>query len=187
MTAASTTDEFELVALCTGNRFRSPIAEAVLRKRLRGLAVRVHSLGVLELGSIPPLPEAVDLAAEFALDITAHRARCLIGRDLSGADLVVGFERDHVVKAVVDSGAPRERTFTLPEVVGYLDGIEPRREGDPLERARGAVAAAQAARVARGTRAAEVPDPIGGSPEDFRRTAVEVRELSVRLAAALFL
>jgi protein-tyrosine phosphatase len=186
MAAAASSDEFELVVLCTGNRFRSPIAEAVLRERSHGLRFRVHSFGVLQLGSIPPLPEAVDLAAEFDLDISAHRARCLIGRDLSGADLVLGFEHDHVVKAIVETGAPRDRTFTLPELVGYVASLEPRQGVGTLDRARQAVAHAQAERVARRARAPEVPDPIGGTQEDFRRAAADVRELSERLADVLF-
>jgi protein-tyrosine phosphatase len=179
--------EFELVVLCTGNLFRSPIAEAVLRERLRGLPVRVHSLGTLDLGAIEALPEALELAAGFGLDLSEHRARCLLGQDLSAADLVVGFERDHVVKAVVEAGAQRECVFTLPELVAYLEELVPQEGSGPIEAARAAIAEVHRLRTERGRRAAEVRDPIGGPAEGFRESARAVRELAERLADALFL
>jgi protein-tyrosine phosphatase len=179
--------EFELVVLCTGNRFRSPIAEAVLRERLRGLPVRVHSLGTVDFGSRAVLPEALELAAGFGIDLSEHRARCLLGHDLSAADLVVGFERDHVVKAVVEAGACRERSFTLPELVGYLEEVVPQDGTGALEAAQAALAAAHRLRTERGLRPPEIPDPIGGPPEGFRESAHTVRDLAERLANALFL
>jgi low molecular weight protein-tyrosine phosphatase len=179
-------DEFELVVLCTGNRFRSPIAEAVLAERLRGLPVRVHSLGTLQLGAIPVLPEALALAEGFGLDLSAHRARCLVGEDLGSADLVVGFERDHVVKAVIEARALRERTFTLPELVAYLDEVGELVGDGTVDRARAVVQQAHELRTASGGQPAELADPIGGTPKGFRGSANEVRALSERLADALF-
>jgi protein-tyrosine phosphatase len=179
--------EFELVLLCTGNRARSPIAEGFLRELVADLPVRVRSLGTLELGAAPALPEAIEAAAAHGLDISAHRARALAGEDLSGADLVVGFEHRHVAAAVVDGGARRDRVFSLPELVELLEQGPAQRLGEPVERATQAIADAHARRsghLAAGR--AELADPLGQDRHFYRDTVERVRELSTRLALGLF-
>jgi protein-tyrosine phosphatase len=179
--------EFELVLLCTGNRARSPIAEGFLRDLLADLPVRVHSLGTLELGGAPALPEAIEAAAGLGLDISEHRARPLAGEDLSGADLVVGFEQRHVAAAVVDGGARRDRVFSLPELVELLEESPSQRFGDPVERARRAIAGAHAQRGGHSVSSrAELADPLGQDRSFYRNTVERVRELSTRLAVGLF-
>jgi protein-tyrosine phosphatase len=185
--SARSRDEFELVLLCTGNRARSPIAEGFLRGLLADLPVRVRSLGTLELGAAPALPEAIEAAAVLGLDISEHRARPLAGEDLSGADLVVGFEQRHVAAAVVDGGARRDRVFSLPELVELLEESPSQRFGDPVERARRAIADAHAQRGGHSVSSrAELADPLGQDPSFYRNTVERVRELSTRLAVGLF-
>ncbi len=178
---------FEIVVICTGNRVRSPAAEGFLRALLGTLPVSVSSAGVLELGEdVPALPEAIDTAAALGLDLSAHRAQCVLRRDLRGADLVIGFERRHVATAVVDAHAHRERTFTMGELVTLLEraGRPPGR--DPVERARQAVAAADALRSGSDEPPPELADPLGGPPELYRSTLGRVRDLSERVATGLF-
>ena len=175
--------EFELILLCTGNRVRSPIAEAFLRELLTDLPVRLRSLGTLELGAAPPLLEAIEAASAHGLDIAGHRARPLEGEDLSDADLVVGFEQRHVAAAVVDGGAHRDRTFTLPELVELLEQSVPETFGEPVERAREALAYAAARRS---EQPAELADPLGRDQNFYRETVERLRDLSGRLAVGLF-
>jgi protein-tyrosine phosphatase len=178
---------FELILLCTGNRARSPIAEGFLRDLLAELPVQVRSLGTLELGAAPALPEAIEAAAVLGLDISEHRARGLAGEDLSGADLVVGFEQHHVAAAVVDGGARRDRVFSLPELVELLEESAPPSSGEPVERARQAIADAHARRSGHaGAGVAELADPLGQDRSFYRNTVERVRELSTRLAVGLF-
>jgi protein-tyrosine-phosphatase len=184
--AARRSPDFELVVVCTGNRVRSPVAEGFLRVLLEGLPVRVSSAGVLDLGPVPALPETIETAAALGLDLSAHRACCVVGRDLSNADLVVGFEQRHVATAVVDAKAPRERTFTLVEIVDLLERVLPATAAEPAERARQAVARADALRQGRGEAAPEIPDPLGSSLDVYRTTIDRVRDLSERLAVRLF-
>jgi protein-tyrosine phosphatase len=178
--------DFELVVVCTGNRVRSPVAEGFLRVLLAGLPVHISSAGVLDLGPVPALPETIETAAALGLDLSAHRAGCVVGRDLSGADLVVGFEQRHVATAVVDAQAPRERSFTLVEIVDLLERVLPATAEEPAERACQAVARADALRQGRQDPVPEIPDPLGGSVEVYRTTISRVRDLSERLAVRLF-
>lgn len=181
-------DPFQIVVICTGNRFRSPIAEQLLRLRLDGQPVEVSSAGTLDLGAVPALPEALDLAPELGIDLLQHRTRHVASRPLGDADLVVGFERKHLAAAVVDGGARRERTFTLPELAALLRAADAPAGVDPRERARALVASADDVRNRVRTDAppAEVADPLGKTREQFRATAAAVGELVDQVASRLF-
>lgn len=177
---------FDVVFICTGNRFRSAIAEALLTQLTEGLPVRASSAGTLDLGPAAVLPEALELAPALGIDLTAHRARCIRDVDFRDADLVLGFELIHLATAVVDCGAPRDRSFTLPELVALLPAsASAAADGDLVAHAREAVRGAHERRDSDGRRL-ELADPLGGSPELFRQTAAEIRVLTERLAAALF-
>src|SRR5260370_35194141 len=65
-----------IVVLCTANVCRSPMAAALLARRLSGLGVaaRVRSAGMLRSGD-PPLPEGISAMAWYGVDITGHRSR----------------------------------------------------------------------------------------------------------------
>jgi protein-tyrosine phosphatase len=178
-------NEFELVFVCTGNIFRSAIAEAVFRERTRGLPVRVSSAGTLDLGSAPAHEEALSLSEGLGVDLSAHRSRCFVDVDLRGADLVVGFERMHVARAVVDAGVDRGKAFTLPELTELLRSAAPPEADEPVERARGLVRAAAALRSADDA-LPEIADPIGGSSAVFAGTADHVAALARELAQELF-
>jgi len=102
---------FGVAFVCTGNRFRSVIAEAAFRSAAEGMPVRVVSYGTLELGPAEPLPAAVREAHALGLDISTHVARSLTDADLTQTSLVLGFELRHAVAAVVVAGARLERVF----------------------------------------------------------------------------
>jgi low molecular weight protein-tyrosine phosphatase len=181
-------DPFRIVFVCTGNRFRSPLAEALVRRAVDGLGVEVGSFGTLDLGPAAPLPEAIEEGDRLGVDLRGHRARPLAGSDLGAADLVVGFERQHVAAAVVDARAPRERTFTLPELVHNLRLFRAPAGHDALTRARLGVALAHGARPPTSMlpAAAEIADPLGRSRRTQRAVADRVDELTTPLVSQLF-
>src|SRR6266568_197965 len=121
MTLESASGTFAVAFVCTGNRFRSVIAEATFRSAAEGLPLRVESYGTLELGPAEPLPSAVREAHALGLDISNHTARSLTDADLTQTSLVVGFELQHAVAAVDVAGAPLGRVFILPELVDLID------------------------------------------------------------------
>lgn len=180
-------DRFRIVVVCTGNRFRSPLAEHVIRRAVDGLPVDVRSVGVLDLGGVAALPEALEAARALGFDLSAHRTTLLTPEPLAGADLVLGFERSHIARAVVNGCAPIERTFTLPELVELLDRIPVADADDPVTRARETVAAAAATRAdPRRARIPELADPLGKPAVVFKRTAAQVSELSEHVVKRLF-
>ena len=185
---ASTAESFSLLFLCTGNRFRSPLAASFVRRLTVGLPVAVASAGVLDVDGSPPLREATRLGASSGVSLSAHRARHLTRDGLRDVDLLLGFEQTHLSHAVVELGADRERSFTLPELVRLLDEIEPVADGMPLvSRARERVRLAAERRVAGAVGSAdEIRDPFGRSKKVARQTAVEIQRLSLELAGRLF-
>lgn len=182
------TAPLEIVFVCTGNRFRSALAEAVFRACAPPDAVRTHSYGTLDDEGVPALGEAGAEAERLGVDISAHRSRSVARADVSRADLVVGFERHHGVAAVVDAGARRERTFTILELVAALEELDVEPSSDPVEHAERALALldGRPRNVDAQWSPAEIGDPFGLAPQVQREIADRVHELTTRLARALF-
>ncbi|MGZ4309000.1 MAG: arsenate-mycothiol transferase ArsC [Gaiellaceae bacterium] len=177
---------FRIVVICTGNRFRSPLVEGFIRQETRGLPVEVRSCGTLDLGPVPPLPAAVEGAAKLGLDISGHRSRALKDVDLDDADLVLGFERAHVARAVVDGGTAKDRTFTVLELVELLEAA-PTPGGESVERARKAVELAAGYRRPRAGRPLpELSDPLNESARRQRNAVKRLHEISLELVEGLF-
>jgi protein-tyrosine phosphatase len=177
---------FGVVFVCSGNRFRSPLAEASLRRAASGLPLAVSSCGTLRLRSGPALSEAVEEAARLGLDLDAHESRCIDERAVADADLVLGFERRHLARAL-ELGVPRERAFLLLELVLLLERLGGSPRGAPAERAAAAVAAAHRVRTedARFTTPPDLADPLGKPREYQRYVAERVNGLAERLARGL--
>ena len=180
---------FQVAFICTGNRFRSPLAAAVLADVAVDVAVHVVSAGVLELRGAEALPEAVELGRRFGVDLSAHRAQAVTALELEPFDLVIGFERSHVHTAVVDAGARVEVTYTLPELVELLQAVpELAYSAHVVDQARARVAQAHAGRAPdfRTAGVPEIHDPLGRSSVEQRRIANAIRDLTARVADLLF-
>lgn len=183
---ASRDDILEVVFVCTGNRARSALAEALFRHHTVGVATAVLSVGTLDVGSLPALQDAVEAGRRLGVDLTPHRSRALRNADLSSADLVLGFEPFHVSAAVVDGDADPARAFLLGELVMLLGEVASKY--DPIAWARAAVADADSRRVRyRPDRAAVVVrDPLGKPAKVMYRTATDIDQLVRRLVLGLF-
>ena len=180
---------FDVAFICTGNRFRSPLAAGLLSAQVGELPVRASSLGILDLGSVGALSEAVQVAGSFGVDLSRHQTRSMTQVDLEPFDLIVCFEWTHVHAAIIDGQAPIERTFTLPELVGLLRGLpESQAQSAPVEQAVARVQQAHAMRPPgfRSKRPPEIPDPLGRPPAAQRQIADELRELVIELSRLLF-
>jgi protein-tyrosine phosphatase len=182
-------DRFSLVFVCSGNRFRSPLAAALVRQLTRGLPVEVASVGTLNLHGVPALAEAHTVGSGWDIDLSGHRSRVLTPGSVAAADLILGFEQTHVRHAVVDGAAAQSRAFTLGEFVRLLDDVpEPVAGSTVVERARRRVAAAHVARsgILGPLNTDEIPDPFGRKRRVYRAVGDELRRLSLALAAGLF-
>jgi protein-tyrosine-phosphatase len=176
---------FDVVFVCTGNRFRSVLGAEAFREAVNGVPVRVASYGTLDLGPVEPLPGALREARVLGLDLSTHRARSLDMADLSGADLVIGFELKHVVAALNVAHAPLERTFMLTELVELLTaGDAPTGAGDASQVV--ALAHAHRSDPQRRRSIREIADPIDMGDSDQRAVARTVYDSARTVARHIF-
>ena len=84
--------------VCTGNTCRSPLAEALLRRKLteRGVdGVVVGSAGTGAWEGAPASEGAYLVGLEHGLDLSSHRARLLTREVASAASLILTMARHH--------------------------------------------------------------------------------------------
>jgi len=138
----------EILLICTGNTCRSPMAEAMLRHKLKERGVEgvvVGSAGTGAWDGAPASEGAYLIALEHGLDLSSHRARLLTRELLASSTLVLTMARHHLARVQQLGGG--EAAHLLGEYAG--------REGT----------------------AAEVPDPFGGELEGYRETFQELDAL----------
>jgi protein-tyrosine phosphatase len=179
------TRPYRILVLCTANRCRSPIAEALLARHLAtaGVLAAVRSAGILEPGQAA-WPEAAAVMAERDVDLSAHASRRMERVEVAGADVVLGMTREHVREAVALDPRSFKRTFTLKELVRRAEEL-PRQGafGDWLE----ALAAhRQVTELLGSSPIDDIADPIGMPMRAFRATAAEIDELAARLVDLAF-
>jgi protein-tyrosine phosphatase len=182
------TDRFSLLFVCSGNRFRSPMAAGFVRRLTLGLPVTVASAGTIGVVGKPALKEAQALAAWSGISLADHTSSRFTPELAATADLVLGFEHAHVTFAVIEAGCPRNRVFSLPDLAALLAEIEAVDPSLPLPaRARERVRlAAELHSAIGGSMSREVPDPFGKSKKIAKQTTDELRRLSSELAERLF-
>ena len=105
-----------ILVVCVGNICRSPMAEALLRRELRGQdGTKVHSAGLGALVGHPASEYSVELMAEIDEDITGHRAKQIHPDMVRDADLVLVMEAGHK-RAIDDADSTaRGKVYRLGE------------------------------------------------------------------------
>jgi protein-tyrosine-phosphatase len=179
-------EKFKVAFVCTGNRARSPLAEAFLTKLVEPGRVTVISRGTQVMQPHPALPDAVSAGARLGVDLDGHMSTTMVRGEFADTDLVVGFEPFHLAAAVIDGGAPRARAFTIIELGEILERLD--RDGF-LRSEHGPSSVVLTADGARRTTVLSAPslaDPLGASPKEFRRVAGKIEELVTTMARTIF-
>ena len=172
--------------VCTGNRFRSPLAAARFQELCGHVPFRIASFGTTPFAGRRPMGIALRAAKELGLNLDSHCPTVLRHGELKSALLVIGFEFQHVATAVVDGGASRHVSFTLPELCALLDPATDA-DGDDLEE-RLIVSVDSADRIRRSDpahRTTAIPDPSTTSPRAAAAIAAEIDVLVTRLHAQI--
>src|SRR5690606_10441944 len=90
---------YNVLFVCTGNTCRSPMAEAIARRRFaerEWTHVDVASAGVAAGPGSPASSHAIILAADRGLDLTAHRSQPLSPELVEWADLILAMSASHL-------------------------------------------------------------------------------------------
>ncbi|MDQ3982246.1 MAG: hypothetical protein M3271_06145 [Actinomycetota bacterium] len=178
---------FRLFFVCTGNQARSPIAAAWTTRALAGLPLQVGSAGTMPRRPSPVLAEASAVAFELGLDVAQHQSSHVSSHDLSSADLVIGFEFQHVAAAVVEASADAARTFLLKELIRLAQEVPSLPHPDPLVRARMVIELAEGLRTnGEHVPDEEIRDPAGRKHAAFREIVLEVVRACDEMTRMLF-
>ena len=86
-----------VIFICTGNTCRSPMAEALFKRKIesKGYDFEVLSRGLSVIEGQPAAENAVEAVKEYGLDLTTHRAAMLQKEELESADLLVCMTEEH--------------------------------------------------------------------------------------------
>jgi protein-tyrosine phosphatase len=166
-----------VVIVCTANICRSPMAAALLSRRLDWLNITadIHTAGLLEPDR-PVSEGAVGALAARHLDVSSHRSQRLDAERVRSATLLIGMERRHVQEAVVLVPEAWPRAFTLKELVRRGSATGPR-VNESLQGWLGRVHLGRSRQDFLGPADDNIDDPYGGSDDAFRLTAAELDDL----------
>jgi protein-tyrosine-phosphatase len=152
MSADRGSDRLSVLFVCTGNTCRSPLAEALARRRHGEGGPAFASAGLGAVDGQPASTGSLLVAQERGLDLGGHRSRRVSERVLEGIDWVICMTRSHVA-------AFRQQFPGFEGRVGMLSAPGADLAADP------------------GAAGADVEDPFGGGAEDYRRMAGQIASL----------
>ncbi len=173
-----------IMVLCTANVCRSPMAAALLARRLAvlGVTLPVRSAGMIRCGD-PPHPEVISVMASYGIEIASHRSCVARAADLTAASLVLAMARDNLRYAVITEPGVWPRAFTLKELIRRGEQIGPRPPGEPFAQWLSRAHAGRERTSLLGDSAEDdVADPAGGPRRAYAATASLLDQLVMRLA-----
>ena len=135
------------------------MAEAIARQLAEELAwhhVEVRSAGVAAFDGSPASEGAVHAAEANGLDLSGHRSRLLTKADASDADLILTMSPAHLMQ-VVEMGAGERAALLTSYAGGHPHGFP-------------------------GT---SIPDPVGGTDEEYEETFRLLQDLIERVLERL--
>jgi protein-tyrosine phosphatase len=174
---------FRILFVCSGNRCRSPFAEAVFKRACRNDWIDASSVGTLDYEGLEPPDEMIKAGWRFDIDLSGHLSRHIRHALVRHPDLLLGMSLGHIASGV-DSGADPAKSFTLREFLR----LAPRDNGPATseEQAREIVAEAHRRRLEGPLFSPldEIRDPMGGPPAGYRSLA-EALDIAIRELAKL--
>lgn len=157
--APAKSPRLNILVVCSGNICRSPMAEAMLRHRLReqaGERFIIRSAGTISEEGFPPQLPAIQAMQRRGIDIGSHRSRPVTKELMEWADVVLVMTTDHL-------GELHERFPDLTQksfLITAFPGME-------IEGLYG------------------VEDPFGSSPEAYEMVAHELEQEVERIVQHL--
>lgn len=116
----------KIIFVSEENIFTSPIAEALMKKRLleeKDEKTQVSSCGMVVLFPEPANPKGVAIAKSRGLNIEEHRAR-EISTDMFGTDVLVLTMSEKIKSSIYEKYKNAVNIYTIKEFVGLEGDVE---------------------------------------------------------------
>ncbi len=118
----------EIIFVCTGNICRSPMAEGLLRQKIKAAKmterIAVSSAGLAALQGEAASANAQLVMQRRSIDVAAHRARQLTLANVDAADLVLTMTKLHKDSILKHDDNWADKVFTLKEYAGQSGDVE---------------------------------------------------------------
>ena len=128
-----------ILFICTANRFRSPIAALYFARKVvkngDDKNIQTASAGTWATTGQSAMPNAIQLAKAYQLDLNFHKSRYLTHKILSDSDLILVMETGHKEAIIQEFPDSQNRVFLLTEAVGEppVDVPDPYATSEPVE------------------------------------------------------
>ena len=137
-----------VLIVCTANRCRSPMAEALLLDYVARVDVvrewRISSAGTWAIENLPAMPLAIAVMEERRIDLRAHRSSQVDADLLQRNNLILVMKKGHKESICLEFPHIAERVYLISEMADY---------------------------------AYEIEDPVAGTIVDYRNTAEQLYAL----------
>jgi protein-tyrosine-phosphatase len=119
-------DEPSILFVCTGNTFRSAMAETIFsalaaEKPGSGAKPRAISAGISADAGGPATSEAIAAMDEYGFNLSNHRAKRLNERQTMDSDIILAMTRAHRHEIIKRFPASAARVFTISENCDIID------------------------------------------------------------------
>ncbi len=108
--------------VCLGNICRSPLAEGILKEKIKDLNTEIDSAGTASyhIGN-PPDPRSIEIAKKYNIDLTTQRARQFHYTDFEKFDLIYAMDKNNYAQLMSQATSEKERK----KIKMILNEIEP--------------------------------------------------------------
>lgn len=113
-----------ILFVCTGNTCRSPMAEVLFKKMLKGNETVISSAGTAAFNGSPATDEARGVMKKRGLDLSGHKARRVNEEIVKESSIVFVMTQRHYDELVNKFPEHKDKIFILKQYAGFSEDTD---------------------------------------------------------------